>query len=117
MVKVFVAPGVAKNGSDDNFETAGFACVEIALLASKAKVVSPVVIVAVLPVLVLVVVVPVVPVVPVLPVPVPVPVPVGATQFTLVAEVVQLVLKFERPFNVLLTQPDTPVAANTNARP
>ena len=112
MVKEFVAPGVAKNGSDDNFETAGFACVEIALLASMAKVVSPVVIVVVLPVLVLV---DVVPVVPVLPVPVP-EVPVGAMQLTLVAPTVQFVLKFERLFNVLLTQPDTMVAAINRAR-
>ncbi|MEP6826873.1 MAG: hypothetical protein ABJA10_02230 [Aestuariivirga sp.] len=103
-----------RRGFDARFETAGFACVEIALLASIAKVVSPVVVVVVLPVLVLVTVVPVV---PVLPVPEPVPeVPVGARQFTLVAPTVQLVLKFERLFNVLLTQPDTLVAAINRAR-
>ena len=81
-------------------------------MLSKAKVVSPVVAVFVLPELVLVVVVPVV---PVLPVPVP-DVPVGAMQLTLVAPTVQFVLKFERPFNVLLTQPDTMVAAINRAR-
>ena len=81
-------------------------------------VVSPAVKVDVLPVFTVVVVVVVVPVVVVVVglVPVPVP-PFGATQFTLVADVVQLVLKFESPFSVLLTQPDMLVAAINNARP
>ena len=113
MLNLLVAV-LPRSGFDNKFETAGFACVEIALLASRAKVVSPVVVVVVLPELVLVVVVPVV---PVLPVPVPVPdVPVGAMQLTLVAPTVQFVLRFERPFNVLLTQPDTMVAAINRAR-
>ena len=114
MVKLLVVVVSAK-GADDSCETAGLAWVEIALLLSKAKVVSPVVIAAVLPVFVLVGVVPVVPVLPVLPVPVP-EVPVGSTQFTLVAPTVQFVLKFERLFNVLLTQPDTLVAAINRAK-
>ena len=82
------------------------------------SVVSPAVNVVVLPVFTVVVVVVVVPVVVVVvgPVPVPVPVPVGAMQLTLVAPTVQFVLKFERPFNVLLTQPDTMVAAINRAR-
>ena len=80
-------------------------------------VVSPVVKLAVLPVFTVVVVVVVVPVVVVVvgPVPVPVP-PVGAMQVTLVPPTVQPVLKFERLFNVLLTQPDTLVAAINKAR-
>ena len=79
---------------------------------------SPVLKLAVLPVLTVGVVVVPVPVVVMVvgPVPLPVPPPVGATQFTLVALVVQLVLKFERPFSVLLTQPDTLVAAINRAR-
>ena len=82
------------------------------------SVVSPVVNVAVLPVFTVGVVVVVVPVVVVVvgPVPVPVPVPVGAMQVTLVAPTVQFVLKFERPFNVLLTQPDILVAAINKAK-
>lgn len=83
MVKLLAA-ALPASGSAPNCETAGLACVEITLFDSKASVVSPEVIAAVLPVLVLVGVV----VVGVVVVPV---VTVGATQFTAVAVVVQVV--------------------------
>ena len=107
IVKVLVAAAPV-NGSVPSCETAGLVCEEMILFDSKASVVSPEVIAAVLPVLVLVGVLVVV-------VAVVVGV-VGATQFTAVIVVVHVVW-LDKPFNVLLTQPDMPVAANIIVRP
>ena len=81
------------------------------------SVVSPVVKAAVLPVLTVGVVVVPVPVVVVVVGPVAVVVgATGATQFTAVSVVVQVV-RFDKLFKVLLTQPDMLVAAINNEKP
>ncbi len=107
MVKLLVA-ALPASGSDPSCEMAGFVWEEITLLLSIAKVVSPVVMPAVLPVFVLVGVVVVVVVV--------VAVVTGARQFTAVNVVVQVV-RFDKPFSVLLTHPDMLVAATNNEKP
>ena len=108
MVRLLVA-ALPASGSAPSSDTAGLDCVEITLFDSKAKVVSPAAMVAVLPVFVLVGVVVVV-------VVVVVAVATGATQFTAVSVVVQVV-RFDRLFSVLLTQPDMLVAATNNEKP
>ena len=106
------------SGESINAETPGLAPTkDFTIEPSRIIVVSPSTKVAVLPVLTVGVVVVVVPVVVVVVGPVPVPVgAVGATQFTAVAVVVQVVW-LDRPLNVLLTQPDMLVAAINIARP
>lgn len=109
MVRLLTAV-LPASGSAASCDTAGLACVEIILFDSKAKVVSPVAMVAVLPVFVLVggVVVVVVAVVDA--------VAAGATQFTAVSVVVQVVW-FDKLFKVLLTQPVMLAAAINNEKP
>ena len=116
MVNLFVAAGPPESGFDNRFDTAGFETVEIALLDSKASVVSPVVMLAVFPLFVLTGVVDVVVVVETVVLPVAGVVVPGVHE-TLVVVVIQPFERFDSVSSAGLSQPERAVETASKPTP